>query len=159
MRSLRCRASPAAAAAAAGASASEPRIPASHSRAPHPALSPRRLIAPRAASRVAADDRCGAPRAALAALAALALPLLALAATITLPAGSPKPLTTGSVLVLRVGDGSAALTSTATPGWLDEFVYSASAWSWVNSVALPCTFAATSSAEAFISAAPDASAV
>jgi hypothetical protein len=98
--------------------------------------------------------------AALAALvAAAAAPRRAAAATVTLPAGSPKALTSGSVLVLRVGDGSTTLTSSATAGWLDEFVATSGTFSWVNSISLPCTFCATCTAEAFIATAPDASAV
>jgi hypothetical protein len=108
--------------------------------------------------------RLRSPRlAALAALAALvaaaAAPRRAVAAAVTLPAGSPKALTSGSVVVLRIGDGSTTLTSSATAGWLDEYVATSGTFSWVNSISLPCTFCATCTAEAFIATAPDASAV
>ncbi len=54
----------------------------------------------------------------------------------SVPFANAANFTTGNVVVLRVGDGSAALTSAATPVFLDEFN---SAGVSVQSIALPTT--------------------
>jgi hypothetical protein len=53
------------------------------------------------------------------------------------------PFTPGNVVVYRLGDGSGALTSAATPVFLDEYSVSGTSATLVQSVALPTTSVGT----------------
>lgn len=71
-------------------------------------------------------------------LTCVALSTVALASTPSYAA----PFTPGNVVVYRLGNGSAALTSAATPVFLDEYSVSGASATLVQSIALPTAVAA-----------------
>ena len=69
-----------------------------------------------------------------------------------------SPFTQGNIVVLRVGDGSAALTNASTASFIDEYTTSGT---FVQSIAIPTTGlnkltnAGTSGTEGLINLSPD----
>lgn len=86
---------------------------------------------------------------------------LAIAASLTASLFAQSPITPGNLLVVRAGDGAAALTSASTAAFLDEFTVAGGA---VQSVALPTlavgpnlpvTLSGTATSEGFLTQSVD----